>query len=389
MWLELRAIFTHLSHDPSTRAIVLSGAGPKAFTTGLDVLAASQTSLITSDSASSPSTSKVDGARFATNMRRHIIDFQDCISAIERCEKPVIAALHGYTLGLGIDIAVCCDVRICAAETRFAVKEVDIGLAADIGTLSRLEKVVGAGSWVKDVCLSARTFGAEEAGRVGFVSWVAKGGKEAVVEEAVRWAGVVAGKSPVAVQGTKELLNWSREHTVQDGEFWVFQNGGSGSSKHLIKAVLMKFDNLYGRLNSSPGSRTPLHQCVEQRYAAIQRCDGRHAGEHAEENPSVRETITFFPSILKRGLYEDEMKRRAPKFRVIEHSSQAKMPLHSDSRYKKIHLLPGKGFWFPPNRNMPPGISHQQNNPVRKRKKSSRTLKPLSLPGANQDAEDA
>ena len=252
MWFELRAIFTHLSHDPSTRAIVLSGAGPKAFTSGLDVLDASQNDLIASDSASSPSTPKQDGARFATEMRRNILDFQDCISAVERCEKPVIAALHGYTLGLGIDIAVCCDVRICAAETRFAVKEVDIGIAADVGTLSRLVKVVGAGSWVKDVCLSARIFGAEEAARVGFVSWVAeKGGKEAVIEEAVRWAVVVAGKSPVAVQGTKELLNWSREHSVQDGEFWGLQNGGSGSRKQFKKATLMNFDTVYGWLTSS------------------------------------------------------------------------------------------------------------------------------------------
>ena len=162
----------------------------------------------------------MDSARIATSLRRHILSFQDCISAVERCEKPVIAALHGYTLGLGIDICVCCDVRICAADTQFAVKEIDIGLAADVGTLSRLGKVVGSGSWIKDVCLSARMFGASEAKAVGLVSWVAESaGKEAVVEEAIRWAGLVAGKSPVAVQGTKELLNWSRDHGVQDGCF--------------------------------------------------------------------------------------------------------------------------------------------------------------------------
>lgn len=229
MWLELRNIFAHLSHDPSTRAIVLSGAGPKAFTSGLDVLASSPLSILASQPSSSSSNTQKDGARVATDLRRHILEFQDCISAVERCEKPVIAALHGYTLGLGVDIAVCCDVRICAAETRFAVKEVDIGLAADVGTLSRLVKVVGAGSWVKDVCLSGRIFGAEEAGKVGFVSWVSeKGGKEAVLEEAFAWAAMVAGKSPVAVQGTKELLNWSREHNVQDGEFCVLKNGRGG-----------------------------------------------------------------------------------------------------------------------------------------------------------------
>lgn len=223
MWLEFRNVFAHLSHDPSTRAVVLSGAGPKAFTAGLDVRAASESNGILATQA------QKDGARIATDMRRHVLEFQDCISAVERCEKPVVAALHGYTLGLGIDISVCCDVRMCAADTRFAVKEVDVGLAADVGTLSRLLKVVGAGSWVKDVCLSGRIFGAEEAGRVGFVSRVAeKGGKEAVLEEAFAWAGMVAGKSPVAVQGTKELLNWSRDHNVQDGEFCIQQHGRSG-----------------------------------------------------------------------------------------------------------------------------------------------------------------
>ena len=124
-------------------------------------------------------------------------------------------------------MAVCADVRICAANTQFAVKEVDIGIAADLGTLSRLVKVVGNGSWVRDVSLSGRIFDAEEALRVGLVSWVAEktpspnganGGKDAVIKEALRWAAVVAEKSPVAVQGTKELLNWSRDRSVQDGE---------------------------------------------------------------------------------------------------------------------------------------------------------------------------
>ena len=119
---------------------------------------------------------------------------------------------------MGVDIAVCADVRICAKEAKFAVKEVDIGLAADIGTLSRLPKVVGNGSWVKEVCLTARIFTASEAESVGFVSWVGKsGGKEEVIAEAVRIAQVMAEKSPVAVQSTKELLNWSWSRSVEDG----------------------------------------------------------------------------------------------------------------------------------------------------------------------------
>ena len=232
MWNELPPLFSFLSTSPATRAVILSGAGPKAFTAGLDVQAASQDSILGSASPKSSSSSSkrsqaaensgdppLDPARIAAHMRRHIDSFQACITAIEKCEKPVIAAMHGWSLGLAIDIALCADVRICARDTKFAVKEVDIGLAADIGTLTRLPKLVGNGSWIKDVCLTARQFGAEEAERVGLVSWVGskEGGKEEVIKEALRWTEAVAGKSPVAVQGTKEILNWSWERSVQDG----------------------------------------------------------------------------------------------------------------------------------------------------------------------------
>jgi delta(3,5)-delta(2,4)-dienoyl-CoA isomerase len=94
-----------------------------------------------------------------------------------------------------------------------SIKEVDIGLAADIGTLTRMPKVVGSFSWVKDVALSARIFGAEEALRVGFVSQV-KETKAQALEGAIEMAALLATKSPVAVQSTKELLNHARDNTV-------------------------------------------------------------------------------------------------------------------------------------------------------------------------------
>lgn len=208
MWLELGQIFNQLSHDPSVRAIVLTGAGDKAFTAGLDVKAASEGVL--------SAERDTDSARTATQLRRHITEFQDCITAVERCEKPVIVAMHGFSLGLAIDLSCAADVRFCSCDVKFAVKEVDIGLAADIGTLSRLPKVVGSFGWVKEVAMTARIFGTDEALRVGFVNAVYES-KEAMVGAALKTAALMAMKSPVAVQGTKELLNWSRDHSVHDG----------------------------------------------------------------------------------------------------------------------------------------------------------------------------
>ncbi|KAK1827836.1 ClpP/crotonase-like domain-containing protein [Podospora conica] len=208
MWLELRQIFQQLSTDPDVRVVILSGAGDRAFTAGLDVQAASQGTPIQGDSGA-------DAGRKAIKLKRYIIDFQDCISAVERCEKPVICVMHGIAIGLAIDLSCAADIRICAADTRFSVKEVDIGMAADIGTLARLPKAVSSASWVKEVCLSARFFDAREALAVGFVSQVHES-KAAALDAASKLAGLIASKSPVAVQGTKELLNHARDHTVAE-----------------------------------------------------------------------------------------------------------------------------------------------------------------------------
>lgn len=132
----------------------------------------------------------------------------------------MICILHGISIGLAIDLSCCADVRLCAADTRMAVKEVDIGLAADIGTLSRLPKAVGSSSWVKDVCLSARFFDAAEALRAGFVSEVHET-KAAAVAAGLGKAALLAGKSPVAVQGTKELLNHARDHSVDESRSFI------------------------------------------------------------------------------------------------------------------------------------------------------------------------
>ncbi|KAK4981610.1 hypothetical protein LTR66_009854 [Elasticomyces elasticus] len=213
MWLNLRQIFRQLSHDPDVRCVVLTGAGDRAFTAGLDVQAAAADGAITG-------AGRGDVARAAAKIRRHILEFQDCITAIEKCEKPVITVLHGISYGLALDISLASDIRLCTSGTRFSIKEVDIGLAADIGTLSRLPHSGLPLSWVKDICLTAREFNGQEAIAVGLVSGCFES-KEVAVEKAVGMARVIGRKSPVAVQGTKEVINYSRGRTVEEGLNYV------------------------------------------------------------------------------------------------------------------------------------------------------------------------
>lgn len=121
---------------------MISGVGPH-FSAGLDVQAANS-----SGPVSQPRESD-DIARKAWRVRRHAYDYQNGITAIERCEKPVICLAHGVTFGAGIDLALAADIRHCTRNARWSIKEVDAGLAADVGTLSRLPKVGVSYSWAK------------------------------------------------------------------------------------------------------------------------------------------------------------------------------------------------------------------------------------------------
>lgn len=229
MWLNISQIFQRLSHNPNVRAIVLTSAGDRAFTAGLDVKTAGGSLIGRTDA---------DPARTANALRRHILEFQACINAVEACEKPVIAVLHGIAYGLALDLSLACDIRVAAASTSFSVKEVDIGLAADIGTLSRLPRAVGSASWAKDVCLSARVFGAEEALRVGLVSEVYANKGEALAA-GTKLAGLIASKSPVATMGTKEILNYSRDRPVEDGlRYTAVWNAAMMQTKDMKDAML-------------------------------------------------------------------------------------------------------------------------------------------------------
>ena len=181
----------------------------------------------------------MDPSRKAAALRRHILDFQDAISSVANCEKPVISLMHGYSYGLAIDLSSACDVRICTSDTRFCIKEVDIGLAADVGTLSRFPKVVGGlTSWAKEVALSARPFSAEEAFKNNFVSKVV-GSKDELIQEGYKLAQYIGTKSPVAVQGTKNILDAAWGRTVEDNlNYTAVWNMGMLQSADVQKAML-------------------------------------------------------------------------------------------------------------------------------------------------------
>ena len=203
MWKEIGHVFSTLgTTGDGSRCVLLVGHG-KSFCAGIDV---------TDPAFFAPDHNDV--ARKGVAFRQQVLEMQDCFSALEkRCPLPVVAAVHGACVGAGIDLITCADLRYCAPDTVFSVREARLGLAADVGTLQRLPKVVGYGSLVRELCLTGRDFGPVEAAGMGLVS---AAGSD-YLEKAIETCKAIARNSPLAVEGTKASLNYSRDHTVQEG----------------------------------------------------------------------------------------------------------------------------------------------------------------------------
>ncbi|XP_010896830.1 delta(3,5)-Delta(2,4)-dienoyl-CoA isomerase, mitochondrial isoform X1 [Esox lucius] len=230
-WSEMVECFTQISGDPECRVVVVSGAG-KVFTAGIDLM----------DMASVFQHEGGDVARNAWNMRRIIAKYQESFTVIERCPKPVVVAVHGACIGGGVDLITACDIRLCTQDAWFQVKEVDIGLAADVGTLQRLPKVIGSRSLVNELALTARKMYADEAKDSGLVSHVFPD-KEAMMAGALEMAREIAGRSPVAVQGTKVNLIYSRDHSVAEGlDYMATWNMSMLQSEDIVKSAVASME---------------------------------------------------------------------------------------------------------------------------------------------------
>ena len=203
-YLAFGDIFRRAGQDPRVRAVVLSGEG-RAFTAGLDV----------KGMASEFEPQSEDSSRNALRLSALIREFQDACAQPLYINKPVISVAHGPSIGLAIDIMTATDIRFASEDAVFSVREIEIGMAADIGTLQRLPRVVNNLGWVKDVCFTGRNFSAQEAHKQGFVQEVYRTKAEAV-EAALTYAGTLAEKIPVAMLGTKKAINYALDHTHDD-----------------------------------------------------------------------------------------------------------------------------------------------------------------------------
>ena len=205
-WSELPEIVRTLDDTGEARAIVISSTG-KHFTAGMDL------SVFTSDRTAGGRDAEMGRRR--ANFRRDVLRLQETFSCLDRARMPVLAAVQGGCIGGGVDMISACDMRYCSEDAFFCIQEINIGMTADVGTFPRLPQLIPQGI-VRELAYTGRRLAAHEALEVGLVNRVFPS-HEALVAGVLAVAREIAERSPLAVWGSKEMLNYARDHSIADG----------------------------------------------------------------------------------------------------------------------------------------------------------------------------
>ena len=231
LWADLPLAMAELDEDPAVRAVVLAARGPH-FTAGLDL--ATMIGDIAGGEELSP-------AERATRFLATVTRLQRSITSVERCSKPVVAAIHGACIGGGVDLVTACDIRLCSTDARFSVRETRLAMVADVGTLQRLPRIVGRGH-AAELALTGRDVGAARAREIGLVNDVLADAA-ALHAAAAALAAEIAANSPLAVQGTKHVLRACEDRTVDEGlDYVAVWNAAFLVSEDLTEAMTAFFE---------------------------------------------------------------------------------------------------------------------------------------------------
>jgi enoyl-CoA hydratase len=172
----------------------------------------------------------------AVTARQGILRMQAAVTSVADCPKPVIAAIHGYCIGGGVDVISACDIRLASADAVFSVRETKVAIVADLGSLQRLPRLIGKGH-LAELALTGKDISAARAKEIGLVNEVVADAPS-VVRDARQLAIEIAANSPLAVQGTKAVLAACEDKSVADGlDYVATWNAAFLSSDDLVEAM--------------------------------------------------------------------------------------------------------------------------------------------------------
>jgi enoyl-CoA hydratase/carnithine racemase len=229
-WNELPDIVADIDDNAKARVMVISSTG-KHFSAGMDI------SVFTS-SDGAPAASDDQWAR-AEAMRQFVLKLQGSFSCLDNARIPVIAAIQGGCIGGAVDMTSACDIRYCTADAFFQIAEINIGMTADVGTFPRLCKLIPEG-WVRELAYAGRRLGAQKACDIGLVNGVFATQQD-MLAYVMELAGEIASKAPVAVAGSKRMINHARDHSIADGlDYIATWQAGMFSPPHMAEAFAAK-----------------------------------------------------------------------------------------------------------------------------------------------------
>jgi len=205
MFAELGAVFGELGRDAALRAVILRGEA-KVFSYGLDLPAAF--------AAWGPSFAGGQAAS-RTQLLALVRELQANLTAVAACPAPVIAAVHGWCIGGGVDLVSACDLRICSADARFSVRETKVAMVADLGSLQRLPLIIGDAA-TRELALTGKDIDATRAAALGLVSDVVAD-RPALDAAAAALAAEIAANPPLVVRGVKQVLDQATRTAVAEG----------------------------------------------------------------------------------------------------------------------------------------------------------------------------
>ena len=233
-WVELGDALEEINRNSDIRVVVLSSTG-KHFCAGMDL------SAFSNGVDDIPNDKKPDHARVGEVLYRTAKELQGYISKLEEIRVPVIAAVHGGVFGGALDLITACDMRFASNDAFFCIQEINIGMAADVGTLQRLPKII-PDSKMREMAYTGRRMLAEEAKDSGLVGEIYKTHDE-MLDAVHKLAAEIASKSPVAIYGLKAVMNYSRDHNVSDSlDFNALWSGAMLSQTDMTEAMTAQLE---------------------------------------------------------------------------------------------------------------------------------------------------
>ncbi|MGE3251769.1 MAG: crotonase/enoyl-CoA hydratase family protein [Hyphomonadaceae bacterium] len=228
-WNELPEIVRDIDHNAKARVIVISSTG-KHFCAGMDLS-------VFTGGAIAPA----DADKFvqAEQLRHTVRLLQDSFGCLDEARVPVLVAIQGGCIGGAVDMTSACDIRYATADAFFTIQEIHLAMTADVGTFPRLCKLIPEG-WVRELAYTGRRLTAQRAKEIGLVNEVYSD-HEAMLAGVMEIAKEIAAKNPLAVTGSKVMINYARDHSIRDGLDYIgVWQAGMFAPPHMAESFAAK-----------------------------------------------------------------------------------------------------------------------------------------------------